>query len=121
MAYVVYEKRDRIGYITLNRPEARNALDDGLNDALWEVWSDFNADDSVDVYPWQCDHLGHMNVMWYVGKFDEATWQGLTMLGLTPSFLREQNRGMGETVRAVTGNGENMLSYSGYLLRGKRK
>jgi hypothetical protein len=37
------------------------------------------------VYPWQCDHMGHMNVMWYVGKFDEATWQSLSMLGLTPS------------------------------------
>lgn len=20
------------------------------------------------VYPWHCDHMGHMNVMWYVGK-----------------------------------------------------
>ena len=37
MANVVYEKRDRIGYVTLNRPEALNALDDGLNDALWDV------------------------------------------------------------------------------------
>jgi CheY-like chemotaxis protein len=27
MARVGYEKRDRIGYITLNRPEALNALD----------------------------------------------------------------------------------------------
>jgi acyl-CoA thioester hydrolase len=26
------------------------------------------------VYPWHCDHMGHMNVMWYVGRFDEATW-----------------------------------------------
>jgi acyl-CoA thioester hydrolase len=25
------------------------------------------------IYPWHCDHMGHMNVMWYVGKFDEAT------------------------------------------------
>ena len=49
MANVVYEKRDRIGYVTLNRPEAMNALDDGLNAALWEVWADFDADDSVDV------------------------------------------------------------------------
>lgn len=49
MADVVYEKRDRIGYVTLNRPEAMNALDDGSNDALWRVWADFNADDSVDV------------------------------------------------------------------------
>ncbi len=46
------------------------------------------------VYPWHCDHMGHMNVMWYVGKFDEATWQLLSMLGLPPSFLREQSRGM---------------------------
>jgi hypothetical protein len=35
------------------------------------------------VYPWQCDHLGHMNVMWYVGKFDEASWQLLATLGFT--------------------------------------
>ena len=26
------------------------------------------------VAQWHCDHMGHMNVMWYVGKFDEATW-----------------------------------------------
>ena len=23
------------------------------------------------VYPWHCDHIGHMNVMWYSGKFDD--------------------------------------------------
>jgi len=46
------------------------------------------------VYPWQCDHMGHMNVMWYVGKFDEATWHVFGLLGLTPSFLREHDRGM---------------------------
>lgn len=46
------------------------------------------------VYPWHCDHMGHMNVMWYVGKFDEATWHLFGMIGLTRSFLRENNRGM---------------------------
>ena len=46
------------------------------------------------VYPWHCDHMGHMNVMWYVGKFDEATWQFFTGLGLTPGWLREHRRGM---------------------------
>src|SRR2546422_10486689 len=46
------------------------------------------------VYPWQCDHMGHMNVMWYVGKFDEATWHVFSSLGLTPSFLRQHDRGM---------------------------
>jgi acyl-CoA thioester hydrolase len=46
------------------------------------------------VYPWHCDHVGHMNVMWYVGKFDEATWNLFAMLGITPSFLRDNARGM---------------------------
>jgi acyl-CoA thioester hydrolase len=46
------------------------------------------------VYPWQCDHMGHMNVMWYVGKFDEATWQLFSAVGLTPAWLRAHDRGM---------------------------
>jgi acyl-CoA thioester hydrolase len=46
------------------------------------------------VYPWHCDHMGHMNVMWYVGKFDEATWNLFAHLGLTPSYLRDADRGM---------------------------
>ena len=46
------------------------------------------------VYPWHCDHMGHMNVMWYVGKFDEATWHVFAELGLTPKYLRDNQRGM---------------------------
>ena len=46
------------------------------------------------VYPWQCDHMNHMNVMWYVGKFDEATWNLLALVGLTPAALRRMGRGM---------------------------
>lgn len=32
--------------------------------------------------------------MWYVGKCDEGTWQLFTLLGLTPSSLRERHAGM---------------------------
>ena len=46
------------------------------------------------IYPWHCDHMGHMNVMWYVGKFDEATWHLFAEVGLTSVFMRESNRGM---------------------------
>src|SRR5215510_11467357 len=46
------------------------------------------------VYPWHCDHVGHMNVMWYVGKFDEASWQLFNALGLSMSYLRGAQRGM---------------------------
>lgn len=46
------------------------------------------------VYPWHCDQMGHMNVMWYVGKFDEATWQLFASFGITPQYLRTSGRGM---------------------------
>jgi len=46
------------------------------------------------VYPWHCDHMGHMNVMWYSGKFDEACWQLLATLGLDQSRFRQDGTGM---------------------------
>ena len=46
------------------------------------------------VYPWHCDHMGHMNVMWYVGKFDEATWNLLASIGLSAARLRQDGIGM---------------------------
>jgi len=46
------------------------------------------------VYPWQCDHMGHMNVQYYAAKFDEATWQLFGAIYMTPEYLREANRGM---------------------------
>ncbi len=49
MEKVLYEKRNRIGYITLNRPNELNALDNDLNSELWAVWNDFANDDALDV------------------------------------------------------------------------
>ncbi|MBI2391873.1 MAG: acyl-CoA thioesterase [Deltaproteobacteria bacterium] len=54
------------------------------------------------VYPWQCDHMGHMNVMWYVGKFDEATWGLFAAVGLTASHLRDQSRGLVAVEQKIT-------------------
>ena len=46
------------------------------------------------IYPWHCDHMGHMNAMWYVGKFDEATWQLFASVGLHSSRLRQEGIGL---------------------------
>jgi acyl-CoA thioester hydrolase len=54
------------------------------------------------VYPWHCDHMGHMNVMWYVGKFDEATWNLFAEFGVTAAFLREKHRGMAAVHQDIT-------------------
>src|SRR5438552_7025381 len=49
MPKVLYEKRDRIAYVTLNRAEAKNALDPETHELLWGTWEDFRDDDALDV------------------------------------------------------------------------
>src|SRR5689334_11364555 len=44
------------------------------------------------VYPWHVDHVGHMNVQFYTARFDEATWQFLNRLGLSPTYLKTHGR-----------------------------
>ena len=49
MPKVLYEKKDRIAHVTINRPEAKNAVDPDVHRLLWETWEDFRDDDSLDV------------------------------------------------------------------------
>jgi enoyl-CoA hydratase/carnithine racemase len=49
MPKVLYEKRDRIAYVTLNRQEVKNAIDTETHELLWKTWEDFRDDDGLDV------------------------------------------------------------------------
>src|SRR6516164_4643009 len=46
---VLYEERDRIAFVTLNRPEAKNAIDPQMHEALCDIWRKFRDNDEVDV------------------------------------------------------------------------
>ncbi len=46
------------------------------------------------VYPQHLDHMDHMNIQYYMAKFDEAVWNLFHRIGLTPSYLRAEHRGM---------------------------
>ena len=46
---VLYEKRDGIAYVTLNRPEKRNALTPEMVIRLVDIWDDVAADPEVRV------------------------------------------------------------------------
>ena len=62
------------------------------------------------VYPWECDWNGHMNVRFYVGKFDEGTWQFFAQLGVSREELQKRKVG----AMAVSQN----ISYKRELMPG---
>ncbi|MDP2718492.1 MAG: enoyl-CoA hydratase-related protein [Dehalococcoidia bacterium] len=47
MSVLLYEKKDRIAYITLNRPEAMNSINAEMWDALTQAWIDVRDDPEV--------------------------------------------------------------------------
>jgi enoyl-CoA hydratase/carnithine racemase len=49
MPKVLYEVRDQIAYITLNRPEKHNAIDTETDDLLREAWTAFRVEDDARV------------------------------------------------------------------------
>jgi acyl-CoA thioester hydrolase len=54
------------------------------------------------VFPWHCDHMGHMNVMWYVGKFDEATWHLFASIGITRAYMRDTGHVLGAVQQNIS-------------------
>ena len=47
MTDVLYEKKDHIAYVRLNRPESRNAINRSLTRELIRVWRDFREDSDI--------------------------------------------------------------------------
>ena len=46
---IIYEKKDAIAYVTLNRPDKLNAMNDVMHQELGRVWADFRDDPKLRV------------------------------------------------------------------------
>jgi enoyl-CoA hydratase/carnithine racemase len=80
--YATYEKRGRIAYVTLNRPEVLNALHARANHELAGIWDDFAADEDV----WVAILTGAGDRAFSAGNDLKATASGSGRLpeGVTP-------------------------------------
>ena len=47
METVIYEIRDKVAFVTINRPHAYNACDKPTYERLAEVWQDFAVNDDA--------------------------------------------------------------------------
>jgi acyl-CoA thioester hydrolase len=65
-----------------------------------ERFADFNLAFQGMLYPMEIDHMGHANVRYYSRAFNEAAYFTFTTAGITPAFMRANDRGMA----AVTEN-----------------
>lgn len=108
MAVVEYHTEDRIAYVRLNRPEAKNAIDRAVHDALNAAWDSIEADDSVDVVIMTGTgdaFCGGMDLKTHVTKYVNATpamiadWVELGLGGLT----RGRHRLSKPVIAAVNG------------------
>jgi enoyl-CoA hydratase/carnithine racemase len=78
-----YEKRDRIAFVTLDRPDAKNAIDQAMHDELCRIWEDFRDDDQVDVAI-----LSGSGDSFCAGA-DLRTWVPANYVDATPARVRE--------------------------------
>ncbi len=77
------------------------------------------------VYPRHLDHMGHMNIQFYIAKFDAAVWHLFDRIGVTADDIREHNRGMAAVEMNVRylkdlGAGDLVSVHSGVLKVGER-
>jgi enoyl-CoA hydratase/carnithine racemase len=49
MDEIGYQTRDRIAHITLNRPQAKNAITPEMHEELCRIWADFRDNDEADI------------------------------------------------------------------------
>ncbi|MFK7963097.1 MAG: enoyl-CoA hydratase/isomerase family protein [Burkholderiaceae bacterium] len=75
MSDIKYEKFDRVRLITIDRPSKMNSLDFDANDALVDIWREFDADDDA-----------HVAVI--TGAGDKAFCAGADLKTYTMNFAR---------------------------------
>lgn len=73
------------------------------------------------VYPWHCDHQGHMTTMFYFSMFDPACWHLLSAVGFTREQMNAQSRGFVDATSTIEYRAErragDLIVIEGGLLR----
>ena len=83
MIEIEYETRDRIAYVTLNRPDAKNAVTPEMHEEMCRIWAEFRDNDDADVAI-----LTGVGDAFCAGA-DLATYVPINYLDASPSRVRQ--------------------------------
>lgn len=109
MPLTCYEKRNRVAYVTLNRPAAMNALDDALNEELAAIWQDFAHDPAADVAILSGEgkaFCAGADLKTFIPKWQKATLRearGALSCGIGGGLTRGQHRINKPIIAAING------------------
>ena len=73
------------------------------------------------IYPWHCDHQGHLTVMHYFGFFDHAAWQLITQMGFPRSRLDQERKGFVDVKATIEYQAEQHVGDCLHILSGLTK
>ncbi len=73
------------------------------------------------IYPWHCDHQGHLTVMHYFGFFDNSSWQIISALGFTRSRLEAETRGFVDVTATIDYQAEQRVGGLVHIESGLKK
>jgi enoyl-CoA hydratase len=105
-----FEKRDGIAVITLQRPEARNALDDGMNADLATAWERFADDPELGVAILRAEgksFCAGADLKTFIPRWSEASFgdlRGNTAQGIAGGITRGRHRLYKPIVAAIHGH-----------------
>lgn len=76
------------------------------------------------IYPWHCDHMGHMNVMYYVNFFDQAACHLISACGFKWSEMGDDQIGFADVKHVIEYKAEQKVGSpivveSGIVRRGR--
>ena len=109
---VLYEKRGRVAYVTINRPEARNAIDKETAQALSKTWEDFRDDDTL----WVAVLTGAGDKSFSAGADLKSLIPSLTDTGQAPG--QTNDGGFGGITRGFECWKPMIAAINGYCLAG---
>lgn len=95
---ILYEKRDKIAIITINRPNKLNAIDPQTNQAMVEAWEDFRADKNL----WVAILTGAGEKSFCAGADLEYMAQFVKLNSIERREQREENPGLGGITRNLS-------------------